>query len=365
VNIKKKQIMRGEKMKDTRILEMDSKHIDREKLIEAAAILRNGGTVAFPTETVYGLGANALDEQAVKKIFQAKGRPSDNPLIVHIAKIEDIEELVEEIPCRAKKLMEHFWPGPLTILFKKTNKIPDAITAGLDTVAIRMPSHPIARALIQIANIPIAAPSANLSGKPSPTQPHHVIEDLKGKVDMILCGGHCSIGLESTVLDITGESSIILRPGGITKEQLEEVLGNVQVDAAIEGRKGLIPKSPGMKYTHYAPKAEVIIISGETKKRIEAIHGLKEEREKEGLKVGIMATDETKAYYDTGEVISVGSRKNLASIATNLFAILRLFDERGVDVILAEEIEQKSIGYAVMNRMMKAAGYHIIKVGRR
>lgn len=353
------------KMIQTRIFEIDPKQIQKEELVFAANTLKNGGTVAFPTETVYGLGANALDEEAVRKIFEAKGRPSDNPLIVHIATLEDLDDLVKEVPQNAKILMEKFWPGPLTIIFKRSWKVPDIITAGLDTVAIRMPSHPIAKTLIKMAGVPIAAPSANLSGKPSPTKGDHVIKDLKGKVDAIISGGSCDVGLESTVVDVTEDIPMILRPGGVTKEQLEEVLGQVKVDAAIEeGNENLTPKSPGMKYTHYSPQADVVIVSGDMEEMVKHIHKLKDEKEKEGLRVGIMCTDETKERYQDAVILSLGSRKNLASIANHLFAVLRQFDEEGVDIIFAESIEQKSLGHAVMNRMIKAAGYEVIKIGR-
>lgn len=353
-------------MIQTKIIEINPEDINKEQLAQAAEALRQGGTVAFPTETVYGLGANALDEEAVKKIFEAKGRPSDNPLIVHIANIEDMNELVEEIPPKAQILMEKVWPGPLTMVLKKSDKIPPIITAGLDTVAIRMPSHSIAKALIEIAKVPVAAPSANLSGKPSPTQANHVIEDLRGKVDIIVSGGNCQVGLESTVVDLTGDTPTILRPGGVTKEQLEDLLGAVQVDGAIEadGHNNLIPKAPGMKYTHYAPQAPVCIVEGSMADMVTCINRLKKEKEDMGLKVGIMATDETKDQYQGGVILSMGSRKNVASIGTNLFAVLRQFDEEGVDIILAESVEQKSLGHAVMNRMIKAAGYNVIKVGR-
>ncbi len=347
----------------TKIVHIEPENIDEKKLQEAAETLRAGGIVAFPTETVYGLGANALDEEAVKKVFKAKGRPSDNPLIVHISEIEEIYDLVIEVSSKAKMLMKTFWPGPLTLLFQKSNKIPNRITAGLDTVAIRMPIHPVARKLIKLAEVPVAAPSANLSGRPSPTRPEHVIEDLKGKVDIIISGGNCSVGVESTVLDITGDVPIILRPGGITREQLEEVLGQVDADKALKGDTDQKPRSPGMKYTHYSPRGEVIIISGNLDDIVETIQKLQEEKEDLGLKVGIMATDETKERYKKGIVISMGSRKKSASIAANLFAVLRQFDEESADIIFAESIEEKSLGYAVMNRMLKAAGYNVICAG--
>ncbi|QXM07377.1 L-threonylcarbamoyladenylate synthase [Crassaminicella indica] len=350
---------------ETKVYEIDPKAIDEAQLEASAQVLRSGGTVAFPTETVYGLGANALDEKAVKKIFEAKGRPSDNPLIVHISKLNELDALVEEIPPNAKKVMERFWPGPITIILKRTDKIPDVITAGLDTVAIRMPSHPIANKLIEMAGVPVAAPSANLSGKPSPTKAEHVIHDLKGKVDVIISGGNCDVGLESTVVDMTGNIPMILRPGGVTKEHLEEIFEKVEVDKAIEeGNQALTPKSPGMKYTHYSPQAEVIILEGDMESVVKAIHKLQEEKEAQGLRVGIMCTDETKKLYKNGVVISMGSRKDLATIANHLFAVLRQFDAAGVDIIYAEGVEQKLLGHAVMNRMIKAAGYHVVKVGR-
>ncbi|MEW9123830.1 MAG: L-threonylcarbamoyladenylate synthase [Thermotaleaceae bacterium] len=348
----------------TKIISIDPMHIDEEKLEEAAQILRAGGTVAFPTETVYGLGANALDADAVQKIFQAKGRPSDNPLIVHIAHFEDLLPLVREIPPQTRGLADRFWPGPLTLIFKKGPKIPDVITGGLDTVAIRMPSHPIARKLIERAGVPIAAPSANLSGRPSPTRGEHVLEDLKGRVDGIITGGSCRVGLESTVLDISEEVPTILRPGGVTLEVLREFLNNVQLDPGLEEKAGkeIRPKSPGMKYTHYAPKAEMLIVEGEIEGVVKAISQLQEEKEREGLKVGIMATEETKDKYSSPYLLSVGSRSASDTIAANLFDTLRHFDEMGVDMILAEGISQKELGHAVMNRMMKAASYRILYI---
>lgn len=346
----------------TQIIEIDPENIDNQKLASAAQILKNGGTVAFPTETVYGLGANALDEQAVKKIFEAKGRPSDNPLIIHIAKEEELLPLVQEIPFKARLLMEKFWPGPLTMIFKRTALVPDVITGGLNTVAIRMPSHPIAHKLIEMAGVPVAAPSANISGKPSPTKGQHVIKDLSGRVDFIISGGSCEVGLESTVLDMTEEIPVILRPGGVTREQLEEVLGPVEIDKSTEGDLSQAPKAPGMKYTHYAPKAPVIIVQGPLQDMMKTIMKLKAEKEAQGLKVGIMATEETKNTYTGGVVLSMGSRNKVESIASKIFAVLREFDEKNVEIILAEGIEQKSMGHAVMNRMMKAAGYNIIEL---
>lgn len=349
-------------MLDTKIIEIDPNNIDMDKLRLPAEVLRAGGTVAFPTETVYGLGANALDSKALEKIFKAKGRPSDNPLIVHIAQNDSITPLVRELPEKSKLLMKRFWPGPLTMVFKKSQIIPNIVTAGLDTVAVRMPSHPVAKALIELSGVPVAAPSANLSGKPSPTHPSHVIEDLEGKVDIIIKGGNCNVGLESTVLDVTEEIPLILRPGGVTLEDLKEVLGNVNIDKGLEDSNA-IPKAPGMKYTHYSPKAEVVLVTGDTNDIIDKVNSLKKEYEKTS-KVGIMATDETKNNYCDAVIISMGSRKRPETIAENIFAILREFDEEGVDIIIAEGIDTTSIGHAVMNRLLKAAGYNVVEARR-
>ncbi|WP_432667660.1 L-threonylcarbamoyladenylate synthase [Wukongibacter baidiensis] len=348
----------------TMIVDIDKENIDIDKLSYGAEILRGGGTVIFPTETVYGLGANALDEDAVKKIFKAKGRPSDNPLILHIAKYEDLKQLVLEIPQNAERIINEFWPGPLTLIFNKSSIVPTIATGGLDTVAIRMPAHPIAKSLIELAEVPVAAPSANLSGKPSPTKEKHVKSDMMGRVDAIICGGDAAVGVESTVLDITSDVPMILRPGGVTKEDLERVIGRVDVDPAIEGtqKKHLIPKSPGMKYTHYSPNADVILLSGDLDNIVKNIEEIRREKEEKGYRVGIMATDETKHKYEGGIVISLGSRDNLETVASNLFKVLREFDERNVDVILGETFVEKGIGQAIMNRLIKAAGYNIIKV---
>lgn len=351
-------------MKDTIIIEIDKDHIDEEKIIKCAKILNDGGTVAFPTETVYGLGGNALDPKAIRKIFEAKGRPSDNPLIVHIASMDEILPLVKQVPNRARQVMDSFWPGPLTLIFEKSDIIPDEISAGLPTVAIRMPSHPIALELIKQAGVPIAAPSANISGRPSPTKAEHVIEDLLGRVDAIVSGGSSDIGVESTVLDLTGDIPTILRPGGVTKEMLEKILGEVYVDPAIEGNSDMesTPKSPGMKYTHYAPKAKVVIIEGHINKIANKINEMKIEYEKEGKKVGVICTEESMDKYGKTIVKSMGNRKSPETIAANLFKVLREFDETDVDIILSESIEAVDIGRAVMNRLNKAAGYCIVKV---
>lgn len=348
---------------NTKILKIDKNNIDRNLIKEAANYIKEGKLVAFPTETVYGLGANGLNESAIKSIFLAKGRPQDNPLILHISSIENLYPLVKEIPELAYECMRRFWPGPLTILFKKSDLVPSVITAGLDTVAIRMPNHPVALELIKQSNCPIAAPSANLSGKPSPTSAKHVIEDMSDKIDMILDGGNTGIGLESTVLDLTNDKPMILRPGGITIEDFKEFIPDVTQDiGTIKEDKNIIPKSPGQKYRHYAPKAEMYLYAGKVENIVENIKVNANNLLTNGKKVGIMATEETRNYYDEGLVLVVGSREKRETIATNLFNTIRLFDEKEVDVILAEGIELDNIGMAIMNRMMKAAGGKVINV---
>lgn len=347
----------------TKIIKINKKQPEKSFILEAAKSIKAGELVAFPTETVYGLGANGLDEKAVKKIFSAKGRPVDNPLILHVSSIEDVKSLVEFISEDAESLMERFWPGPLTILLRRSKKVPDIITAGLDTVAIRMPNHSIALELIKNSGVPIAAPSANTSGKPSPTDANHVVEDLKGKIHMIVDGGMTGIGIESTVLDLSGEIPMILRPGGITLEEIRKTTPNVVEDLSIiEDREDIIPKSPGQKYRHYAPKAEMIVFTGEVIKIVEAINTHTEKNISKGLKVGIMATYETRDLYPSGEIISLGSRADKETIAHNLFHTIRRFDGKNVDIILAEGVELSHIGSAIMNRLKKAAGGNIIKV---
>lgn len=349
----------------TIIKTIDKNNIDIESVNVAADILRTGGLVAFPTETVYGLGANALDEKAVAEIFVAKGRPSDNPLIVHVCNVEMVKSLVKNIPELALKLMERFWPGPLTLIMEKSSCVPEIITAGLNTVAIRMPAHPIALKIIEESGVPVAAPSANISGRPSPTEAKHVIEDLLEKVELIIDGGSSQVGLESTVLDVTVNPPMILRPGGITKEQLEEAVGKIDIDKAIlsDHQEDLKPKAPGMKYTHYSPKADVIIIEGNVEACVEKIKELAASYEKNEVPVGILATEQTKGFYTLGTVMSLGDREKPHTIASNLFRGLRHLDNKGVKVILAEAVEDTGVGLAVMNRMKKAAGYNIIKVG--
>lgn len=339
----------------------DNDDMDIKSIEEAAGFLRKGEMVAFPTETVYGLGANALDESASKKIYAAKGRPSDNPLIVHVANVEQVKPLVREIPKSAKKLMDAFWPGPLTIIFNKSELIPYETTGGLDTVAIRMPNHKVALKLIELSNVPIAAPSANTSGRPSPTKASHVMEDLNGKISMVLDGGSVGIGIESTIVDVTSDIPMILRPGYINKQMLEDVVGEVAIDKAILGPVSpeVRPKAPGMKYRHYAPKADFTMYDGPTEKVIDKINEVAEEYMKKGCKVGIIASDETRDKYRFGEVISIGSRDEEITISRNLYNVLREFDEKQVDYILGETFAGGQLGQAIMNRLLKAAGYKV------
>lgn len=352
---------------NTKIIKLESLENNEEKLIEAAKILQEGGLVAFPTETVYGLAADGLNSEAAAKIYSAKGRPSDNPLILHIADMDMISKLAKNISEDAMKVMNAFWPGPLTVILNKTDIVPYGTTGGLDTVAIRMPSHPVARELIRIADVAVAAPSANTSGRPSPTTAQHVIQDLDGKINMVVDGGKVGIGIESTIVDMTGENPMILRPGYITKPMLEEVVKKtVSIDPAIlskEGMDGVRPKAPGMKYKHYAPKGDLTIVSGDNiKKVVGKIHELVEEKQKEGYRVGIIATDETVSQYGEGIVKSIGSREDEVSISVGLYSVLREFDDEGVDFIYSESFEQDDFGQAIMNRLLKAAGYSIIKV---
>ena len=345
-------------MKTIKLKAEDENKIDSIK--RASQIIKSGGLVAFPTETVYGLGANALNEKAIEKIYEAKGRPSDNPLIVHLGYKEDAEKYVQAVPAKAALLMDAFWPGALTIILHKKPIIPHRITGGLNTVALRMPDHEIALSLIRESKMPIAAPSANLSGKPSPTKAEHVIEDMDGRIEGIICGGDCTLGIESTVIDLTVSPPVILRPGGVTKEAIEQIIGPVDMDAGLGNPKEL-PKSPGMKYKHYAPKSPVIVYKGELEDMVAAIIAEKQKREQAGSKVGILASDETKQRYE-GCVLSTGSRENPQTIAQNIFNTLRLFDKKDVDVILCESFDNKDIGFAVMNRIIKSAGYNVIEV---
>lgn len=329
-------------------------------LEEAGRILQNGGLVAFPTETVYGLGGDALNPLSSQKIYAAKGRPSDNPLIVHVCDWEDVDFIVEEIPDSAKKLAEKFWPGPLTMIMRKSEKVPYETTGGLDTVAVRMPDNPIALALIRTAGGYVAAPSANLSGKPSPTLAKYVREDMDGRIDMILDGGALGIGLESTIVDLTGEKPEILRPGYITKEMLEKVLGEVETDVTIlSGDTKEAPKAPGMKYRHYAPSGELTIVSGERKQVAEWINRQLEEASKQGKRTGVICTEETESLYKADFVKNAGKREDEARIARELYRILREFDDENVEIMYSEAFDTAGMGQAIMNRLLKAAGHHV------
>ena len=349
----------------TIVQKINKNNINREELQAAADILQNGGLVAFPTETVYGLGGDGLREDAAKKIYTAKGRPSDNPLIIHISSLDMLKGLVTEIPEKAKALADKFWPGPLTMIFPKSDKVPFGTTGGLSTVAVRMPNHPVALALIEESGVAIAAPSANTSGRPSPTLAEHVYEDMNGKIEMILDGGKVGIGIESTIVDLTGEVPTILRPGYITKAMLEEVVGEVEIDKAILATapdQNLVPKAPGMKYKHYAPKGDLTIFEGEENRVIAEINVRAAKKLEEGKRVGIIATKESKDRYQCGEVVVIGSRENEGEIAGRLYEILREFDQMEVDYIFSESFVSDDLGQAIMNRLLKAAGYQVIHV---
>lgn len=347
----------------TELKKIDSSHIDEDIVERAAAIIRAGGLVAFPTETVYGLGADALNAEASARIYAAKGRPSDNPLIVHIADFADMERIAEYMPAAARLLADAFWPGPLTMIVRGNDRIPRETTGGMDTVAVRMPSHPVALELIRRSGGYIAAPSANTSGRPSPTLAEHVAEDMDGRIPMILDGGPVGIGIESTIVDLTEKVPMVLRPGYITLDMLNKIIGEVEMDPGIIAADSVTrPKAPGMKYKHYAPKADMILVDGEEEKVVKTINALAKDAEDSGKKVGIIATDETRERYGRGEVVSIGARQDEDAIARHLYRILREFDERNVDVIYSESFATPRIGQAIMNRLLKAAGHQIITV---
>ena len=342
----------------------DGQFTPEQELIlrQAGDILKKGGLVAFPTETVYGLGGDALNRNSSRKIYAAKGRPSDNPLIVHVNHLEDIYAIAE-VSKVAEKIAKRFWPGPLTMILPKTELVPGETTGGLDTVAIRMPSHPVARKLIEYGGGYVAAPSANASGKPSPTLAKYVIEDLDGKIEMIIDGGEVGIGLESTIIDLTVSTPQILRPGYITEEMLKEALGKVDTDVTMmNADSGQAPKAPGMKYRHYAPKGELTIVTGESAKVVDHINRLAREDMGRSEKVGVIATEQTFSYYRADVVKCIGSREDENAIAKHLYRILREFDDEGVTKIYSEGFAVEGFGQAIMNRLLKAAGHHVIEV---
>ncbi|MBS7616011.1 threonylcarbamoyl-AMP synthase [Candidatus Bathyarchaeota archaeon] len=351
-------------MKKTLVLKVNPEMPEIEAVRTAASIIKKGGLVAFPTETVYGLGADALNSKAVRALFRAKQRPLDNPPIVHVGKIEDVYRLAAKVPTETEKLMKIFWPGPLTLIFKRSSIVPDVTVAGLDTIAVRMPGHNVALALIKESSCPIAAPSANLAGKPSPTTAEHVLEDLNGRIDAVLDAGPTRIGVESTVLDLTVDPPQILRPGGTPYEALKKVLGKVEFHPITVAEKQ-VPieeaRSPGMRHRHYAPKADLIVVEGEPSAVARKILELAETYRRNNVKVGVLATDETAAYYGDYVWRSLGSRNRLDVVAKNLFRLLREFDVEGVDIILAEGVPMEGLGLAVMNRLRKASGYKIVK----
>ena len=347
----------------TEYITMTEEAIDRAAIEKAGQILRAGGLVAFPTETVYGLGGDALNPESSRKIYAAKGRPSDNPLIVHICRMEDLAPIVRDIPDEALRLAEACWPGPLTMIFHKSDLVPPETTGGLDTVAVRFPSNRIAMALIAAAGGYIAAPSANRSGRPSPTLARYCREDLDGRVELIIDGGPVGIGLESTIIDLTEGQPVILRPGYVTQERLEQILGRVETDRAIiEPDSGTAPKAPGMKYRHYAPKGSLTIVEGGREAVIAYINARTRECREKGIRTGVICTDETCRCYTADSVKSAGARTSGETIASRLFRILREFDDEEIQVMFSESFGEGGLGQAIMNRLMKAAGHKIVQV---
>jgi len=351
-------------MKNTLVLKVNPQEPEAAKVRVAAEFIKKGGLVAFPTETVYGLGADALNPKAVLALFKAKKRPLDNPPIVHVENINDVYRLAKGIPAKAELLMRQFWPGPLTLVLERSNAVPDVTVAGLNTVAIRMPKNKVALALIRESQCPIAAPSANLAGKPSPTTADHVFNDLNGRIDVILNGGPTCIGVESTVLDLSVSPLQILRPGGTSFEALKKVLGDVKLHPFVVAEEELAvaeARSPGMRHKHYAPNAKLILVEGSLSAVVEKVKELIASCKGKGSRVGVLATDETASKYEGAVVKSLGSRFNLEVIAQNLFRLLREFDAENIDVIIAEGVPAEGLGLAVMNRLRKASGYSIIK----
>lgn len=348
---------------NTRVIRIDEKDMDMALVREAGDVIRAGGLVAFPTETVYGLGGDALNPQSSEKIYRAKGRPSDNPLIVHIADMEKLDKIVREVPESARKLAKRFWPGPLTMIMHKSDAVPHETTGGLDTVAVRMPVHAVARALIRAAGGYVAAPSANRSGRPSPTVAGYVVEDMDGRIEMVIDGGDVEIGLESTIIDLTAEKPVILRPGYITEPMLAQVLGEVEEDCTMmRADSGQAPKAPGMKYRHYAPKGELTVVDGAEECVVEYINTQIRKQRMNNKKTGVIATDASVAKYQADVCRSLGDRNDEAQIARELYRVLREMDDEAVEVIYAESFDTAGIGQAIMNRLLKAAGHRIVYI---
>ncbi|MCH5342195.1 MAG: threonylcarbamoyl-AMP synthase [Acetatifactor sp.] len=338
---------------------------EEEALRRAGGIIRRGGLVAFPTETVYGLGGDALNRESSRRIYEAKGRPSDNPLIVHICRFEDIETIVDRVPEEAVRIADAFWPGPLTMILHKSERVPYETTGGLDTVAVRLPAHPAARRLIEYSGGYVAAPSANLSGRPSPTEARYVAEDMDGRIDMLLDGGQVGIGLESTIVDLTVKPPQILRPGYVTEEMLNRVIGEVDTDVTILHKDSdQAPKAPGMKYRHYAPKGELVIVEGEPDRVAAYINRFAAEAAAQGKRTGIIGTSESLAQYRADVVKCLGERSDEESIARNLYSVLRQMDEEQVERIYSESFAAQGFGQAIMNRLLKAAGHKVVKIER-
>jgi len=354
---------------ETEIVKVNHRCVSPEeerKLRRAGEILKAGGLVAFPTETVYGLGGDAMNPQAARKIYTAKGRPSDNPLIIHIGRFEDLFEIVKEVPAAAARLGEVFWPGPLTMILPKAENVPYETTGGLETVAVRFLSHPVASKLIEYGGVFVAAPSANASGKPSPTSAGHVVEDLSGRIDMIVDGGPVGIGVESTIIDLTEGTPRILRPGYVTQEMLEDILGPVDIDVTMmRDDSGQAPKAPGMKYRHYAPAGRLVIVEGEPEEVVAYINAQVLADSRAGERTGILGTKEQFGKYHADVVKCIGSREEEESIARNLFSVLREFDDEKVTRIYSESFPAQGLGQAIMNRLLKAAGHSVVNLRNR
>ncbi|MBO4267633.1 MAG: threonylcarbamoyl-AMP synthase [Lachnospiraceae bacterium] len=343
---------------------VDPESIDTSVMDEAGSIIRSGGLVAFPTETVYGLGGDALNPASSRKIYEAKGRPSDNPLIVHIADMGDLEKIAEDIPDVAYALADRYWPGPLTMIFKKNSVVPSETTGGLDTVAVRFPSHPVAQAFIRAAGGYIAAPSANISGRPSPTTGDHVRADMDGRIDMIIDSGPCDIGLESTIIDLSSDVPMMLRPGFVSADMLREVLDELDTDPAVYREVGpdTKPKAPGMKYRHYAPKGKVTIVSG---KKDDVVRYIREKLDEDSgrVKTAVLSDSDDREQYERADLVAdMGDRNDEAAIASRLYDVLRKCDDEDIEEIYSEEFNTPQLGQAIMNRLIKAAGHNIVKV---